>query len=206
MERLLIGYALLLLICVWLYPQNDENSDLTSESMPNMTQYELSEETTPVLMSFEMADASAPELMQSQITSEKGQITQLPKSKYPRLQGAYTLTKLVKKDENCTMTINENYESVTGEKIQILAEVEIPAGAVERDTELTLVIDNKTGAASFFPKVKFNKNAKFSLEIYGDSKQEEDVNYYPMTSNMEPIDSKKDKETLAANPAELSGI
>lgn len=185
MERLLIGYALVILICVWLYPQDS-------------LKYDFSEESTPVVN-------------QDQIKTEVVEEATLPKSKYPRFQGAYTLTQLIKKDEYCSMTINENYESVTGERVQILAKVEFPAGSVDKDTEITMVIDNKTGVASFFPKVNFNKIAIFSLEIYGANKRNIGVNYYPLGSTLQSvdvrmIDSKLDEGSLAVNSSDLSDI
>jgi len=185
MERLLIGYALVILICVWLYPQDSLKNNFSKESTPVVTQGNL-------------------EITQAEETV-------LPKSKYPRLQDAYTLTQLIKKDENCTMTIDENYESATGERVQILAEIEFPAGSIDRDTEITMVIDNNTGAASFFPKVNFNKVAIFSLEINGGNKGNIGVDYYPLGNTLHSvdirmIDSKFDDGSLAVNLSEMSDI
>ena len=185
MERLIIGYALVILICVWLYPQDSLKIGLLADSTPVVNQSHIN-------------------------TLETGEST-LPKSKYPRFQGAYTLTQLIKKNENCTMTINEKYESVEGEKVQILAEIEFPAGSVDEDTEITMAIDNKTGVASFFPKVNFNKTAIFSLEIYGDNKRNIGNDYYPLGSTFQSVDrrmmvSKMDEGSLAANSSDLSDI
>ena len=185
MERLLIGYALVLLICVWLYPQDSRKFDFSVDSSPVVNQ--------------------------NDIKTSRAEEVNLPKSKYPRFQGAYTLTQLIKKDESCKMTINEKYESTAGEKVQILAEVEFPAGSVDKDTQITMVIDNKTGVASFFPKVNFNKIATFSLEINGTDKSNIGVDYYPLGSTLQSvdgrmIDSNLDENILAANSSDLSDI
>ena len=79
------------------------------------------------------------------------------------------------------------------------------------DTEMTMAIDNKTGAASFFPKINFNKIAIFSLEIYGANKRNIGVDYYPLGSTFQSddgrmIDSKLDDGSLAANSSDLSDI
>ena len=184
MERLIVGYAVVLLICVWLYPQNSQK--------------------------YNLSDDSAPLVSQSRINSVEEEAT-LPKSKYPRFQGAYTLTQLIKKDELCKMTINEKYESDKGERVQILAEVEFPVGSVDEDTEITMVIDNKTGVASFFPKINFNKTAIFSMEIYGANKSDIGVDYFPLGSTLHSvdvkiIDSKFDEGSIAVNLSELSDI
>jgi hypothetical protein len=185
MERLIIGYALVLLICVWLYPQKSLQNDVSNDS--------------------------APVVNQSRINSADAEEVTLPKSKYPRFQGAYTLTQLIKKDERCKMTINEKYESDKGEKVQILAKVDFPAGSVDEDTEITMVIDNKTGVASFFPKVNLNKTAIFSLEIYGANKSDIGVDYFPLGNTLHSVDvkiiySKFDDGSLAVNLSELSDI
>ena len=185
LERLLIGYALVLLICVWLYPQDSRKFDLSEDFTSAVNQND----------------------MKISITEE----ATLPKSKYPRFQDAYTLTQLIRKDENCTMTINEKYESAAGEKVQILAEVEFPSGSVDKDTQITMVIDNKTGVASFFPKVNLNKAATFSLEINGTDKSIIGVDYYPLGSTLQSVDGRMldlnlNDGALAVNSSELSDI
>jgi hypothetical protein len=210
MERLLISYALVLLICVWIYPNTDLNINLFEASNPIMNNI-CSEEEFSGLTEYDLASESSPILNDSQIRTAVTEAGELPKSKYPRMQGAYTLTKMIKKDEVCKMTINENYESVNGEKIKIMAEAEFPAGTLDKDTEITLIIDNKTGAASFFPKVNFNKTAKFSMEVYGTDQGNIGINYYNVDNTMQPSDirlisSEEEDKSLALNSSDVSGI
>lgn len=209
MERLLIGYAIVLLICVWLYPQANSTSDLAADLNSVFEKFDFSDDTD--LTQYSLTEDANPELNDGQVKLAVEDVTKLPKSKYPRLQGAYTLTQLIKKDEPSTMTISENYESVSGEKIKILAEVEFPAGSLERDTEITMVIDNKTGDASFFPKVNFSKDAQFSMKILGENQRNIGEGSYPMGNTLQSVsvnlgNSKSDEGTLAANSSDLSDI
>lgn len=209
MERLLIGYALVLLICVWIYPNNSLEINLL-EGTSRDYQNNLSDDSQAFQASTFSQD-SGPILNDAQIKTAVTELGGLPKSKYPRLQGAYMLTKLIKMNEDCKMEINENYESVNGEKIQILAKAEFPAGSFDKDTEVTMVIDNKTGAASFFPQVDFSKNAKFSMEVVGMGNENTGAKYYNVGSSVQPagvkkMTAKEDKDNLALNSSDLSGI
>lgn len=79
----------------------------------------------------------------------------------------YSVTKTVVGSKGGNLVLNFNYHGLTGNHINIHAELKIPKGAFADTTDITITVDNEYAAVYFNPHMSFNIPLRLNLTFTG---------------------------------------
>ena len=99
--------------------------------------------------------------------NQKGWIT-LPKNPGMRVEDDYSASKVIDGNMGGEVQLNVDYKATSSLHIKIAAKIKVPKGAYSGEKNVTMIINNTDGTASFYPSPEtFNKPLIFDLEILG---------------------------------------
>ena len=87
----------------------------------------------------------------------------LPPSEIPNLR----VSKVIDGQDGGEIVFNYEYQTKAGNTISIWAKLKIEAGAFNGVKEIWMIVNNETGAISFYPHIVFNAPVEFNVTYTG---------------------------------------
>jgi hypothetical protein len=91
----------------------------------------------------------------------------LPEKSEFNQSGESTVTKFVRADRREFVTVSRKIEGGKLGSFRVACVIVIPEGALEKDENITMTIDEKKGFVTILPEMEFNIPAKFTMILKG---------------------------------------
>lgn len=98
----------------------------------------------------------------------------------------FSVTKLVKRDKDTELIIDESYEGGIHGEVKVIAKIKFYKGTVKENTKVTMTVNVGTGVLSFTPSMEFDKDVELYVKFEGldlTGVKEKDIDFVYMAND-----------------------